>query len=262
MRINITGFILYLLIGPVMAGDNSADSWSLVSSNDAFWLKIVNSSQHELLVAYHEDSPQFLLILKTDSSLPDKTLPVSIRIDRGPKQSGKLRLLEGRPEQSILRLEIDDVEKNNYLSQMINGLTLSIYFDFASNKNTGAEAVETKSTSFTLKGFTVAFNELLIANEIGSLDPAWLMRHNKDRELYCLMTTNISIEAMQYRLKNKSYKDVLHLIKKTGYTIIDHNLSEIIGQVYKIPSQDLPYVPRAEKYLIFSNCMEQSFRQS
>jgi len=64
---------------------------------------------------------------------------------------------------------------------------------------------------------------------------------------------------MQYRLDGEDYNDVLHLIPETGYSIIDHNLGEIIEQVYKIPRSNLPYVPRAEKYLMYSNCMEHSF---
>jgi len=138
---------------------------------------------------------------------------------------------------------------------------MSIDFDFLSNQSPGIDKNLSKTVSFSLKGFTVALNDLLIANDIGSLDTMWLLRHNKDRELYCLMTTNISIEAMQYRLKGESYNNVLHLISKTGYSIIDHNLAEIIEQVYKIPKQELPYVPRAEKYLMFSNCMEHPFQQ-
>lgn len=259
MQKYVTGFILFMLIGPALAGNNNSDNWKLVSSKDAFWIKTINAESHELLVAYHEDTPQFLLILKTDSPAPNKTLPVSIQIDFGPKQTGQLRFLEKRPEQSILRLEVNDADKINYLSQMIAGLTMTIYFDFASRQNANANSTLSKKASFSLKGFTVALNDLLIANEIGSLNTAWLMQHNKDRELFCLLTTDVSIKAMQYRLAGEDYNNVLHLIPETGYSIIDHNLGEIIEQVYKIPQRELPYVPRAEKYLMFSNCMEQPF---
>lgn len=259
MQKYVIGCMLFMLLDPAMAGNDAGDNWTLISSKDAYWIKTVNAEQHELLVAYHNDAPQFLLILKTDSPPPNKVLPVSIRIDRGPKQQGRLRFLEKRDEQSILRIEVNDDDKNAYLSQMIAGLTMSIDFDFLSKQKSRANKNIAKTVSFSLKGFTVALNDLLIANDIGSLDSAWLMQHDKDRELYCLMTTNISIEAMQYRLKGESYNDVLHLVEKTGYSIIDHNLGEIIEQVYKIPENKLPYVPRAEKYLMFSNCMEQPF---
>ncbi len=259
MQKYVIGCLLFLLVGSALAGSDSADNWTLVSSKDAYWIKTVNAEQHELLVAYYDDTPQFLLILKTDSPPPNKVLPISIRIDRGPKQPGQLQFLEKRDERSIMRIEVNDDDKNGYLSQMIAGLTLAIDFDFLSGKKSRVNKNMAKTISFSLKGFTVALNDLLIANDIGSLDPAWIMKHDKDRELYCLMTTNISIEAMQYRLKGESYNNVLHLIEKTGYSIIDHNLGEIIEQVYRIPEKNLPYVPRAEKYLMFSNCMEQPF---
>ncbi len=259
MRINVIGFLLFTLAGSAMAtaADSSADNWTLVSSKDASWIKTANTTdQHELLVAYHEDSLQFLLILKTDRQAQGKSLPVSVSIDQGLKQKGRLYFLEKKPEQSILRMEVSEDEENTYLSQMISGLTMTIYFDFSPKDNAIGNITKSKNITFSLKGFTVAFNDLLIANDIGSLDPEWLMQHNKDRELYCLITTNISIEAMQYRLDGKSYKRVLHLIKKTGFSIIDHNLAGLIEQVYKIPKKNLSYVPRAEKYLMFLNCMK------
>ncbi len=247
-----------MLIGQALAGNSAADNWTLVSSNGAYWIKTVNADQHELLVAYYEEAAQILLILKTDSPPPDKTLPVKIRIDRGPKESGWLTFLEKRPDQSIVRIELNDEQKHSYLSQMIAGLTMTIYFDF---QVSGGKTIS-KKVPFSLKGFTVALNDLLIANEIGSLDPGWLLKHKKDRELYCLLTTNISIQAMQYRLKGESYKNVLHLIPQTGYSFIDHNFGELVEQVYNIPKKQLPYVPRAEKYLMFSHCMEQPFQSS
>lgn len=256
MRRNISGFLLLLLFGTAMAADNrETDNWKLVLSNDALWIKTVNADKHELLVAYHDDSAHFLLILKTDSPPSDATLPVSIRIDRGQKQSGRLTFLEKRPEQSIARIEVNDAEKHTYLSQMIAGLTMTIYFDFQAS---GSKTIS-KKISFSLKGFTVALNDLLIANDIGSLDPAWLLKHKKDRELYCLLTTDISIHAIQYRLDGESYKNVLHLIPQTGYSLIDHNIGKLVEQVYKVPEEKLPYVPRAEKYLMFNHCMEQPF---
>jgi len=258
MQKYVIGCLLFLLVGSALAG-NDADNWTLVSSKEAYWIKTVNAEQHELLVAYYDDTPQFLLILKTDSPPPNKVLPISIRIDRGPRQPGRLRFLEKRAEQIIFRIEVNDDDKNGYLSQMIAGLTMAIDFDFLSKQKSREKKNIAKTISFSLKGFTVALNDLLIANDAGSLDPAWLMKHDRDRELYCLMTTNISIEAMQYRLNGESYNNVLHLIEKTGYSIIDHNLGEIIEQVYKIPEKNLPYVPRAEKYLMFSNCVEQPF---
>lgn len=231
---------------------SGADDWQLLSSNEAFWIKTTNSDQHELLFAYHEEKPQFLLILTTDSEPPDKPMPVIIRIDSGEKQPAYLTLLEERPEQSIFRIGIDKNLKADYVARMVAGLAWSIDMDSETEKN--------KHIIFSLKGFTVALNDLLIGNKIGSFDPDWLMAHKKDRELYCLLTTDISIKAMQHRLQGESYKGTLHLIQQTSYSIIDNNLAEIISQVYEIPLKDLSVVPRAEKYLMFSRCMAQPWQ--
>jgi len=240
----ISIFILLLLFS---CAGHTAD-WKLVSSNDGFWIKTTNNEQHELLLAYKGNKPQLLLILNTDSPEPRKFIPVKIKIDRGTWLQNKLIPLEKRSEQIIFRLETGSSLKDELISRMIAGISWSVIFNFANNKN--------KTIVFSLHGFTVAFNDLLIANEIGSLEPAWLFKHRKDRELYCLLTTNISILAIEYRLKNTSYAKTLTLIPKTQYPIIDHNFGEIINQVYQLPYDDLPYVPRAEKYLMFSRCMK------
>jgi len=246
---------LLMLAGAVLAGNSQADNWTLVESKDGYWIKTVNEEQHELLVAYYEKTPHFLLILKTASPPPGDSMQVSLKIDRGPRKPGVLSFLEKRPQQSIARIEFKADEKSTYLSQMIAGLTLSVYFEFPD----ADRAMVERRISFSLKGFTVALNDLLIANEAGSLDPTWLLQHGKDRELYCLLATDISVRAMQYRLRGESYKNVLHLIPETGYSVIDHNFGEIIEQVYRIPLKEIPYVPRAEKYLMYKNCMRKSF---
>ncbi len=241
------GFLLLLI-----SFASGADDWELLSSNDTFWIKTVNDNQHQLLLAYYDEKPQFLLILTTDSEPPDKPIPVSISIDGGAKQPAQLTFLEKHPEQSIFRIGIDKNLRAGYIVRMIAGLVWTIDMDIKAEKNT--------SIIFSLEGFTVALNDLLIGNKIGSFDHDWLMDHRKDRELYCLLTTEISIEAMQYRLDGKNFASALHLIKKTNYSIIDNNLADIISRVYDISMKDFPVVPRAEKYLMFSRCMEQSIR--
>ena len=187
-------------------------------------------------------------------------MPVIIRIDSGEKQPAYLTLLEERPEQSIFRIGLDKNLKADYVARMVAGLVWSIYFDSASASKSSTSKAALQAIQFTLKGFTVALNDLMIGNDIGSLDPGWLMQHKKDRELYCLLTTEISIKAMQHRLQGESYKSTLHLIQLTSYSIIDNNLAEIISQVYEIPLKDLSAVPRAEKYLMFSRCMAQPWQ--
>ncbi len=245
-------FISVLLF--LFSGSIYADDWKLIPSNDGYWIKTRNSHQHELLLAYQKNVPQLLLILKTDRPASDKPIPVKFKIDKGAWENSQITHLGSRPEQVIFRIEIDSNKINTLISKMIAGINWSINLDFGSNKS--------KTLSFSLHGFTVAFNDLLIANKIGSLDINWLIKHKKDRQLYCLLTTNISIQAMDLRLQKKSYSQARSLISKTGYSIIDHNLGEIINQVYKLPSKEIPFVPRAEKYQMFSRCMKQTFQKT
>jgi len=247
MKSFFTSILLLIFSSAINAND-----WKLVSSDDGYWIKTSSNSQHEMLLAYKNNNPQFLLILKTDSPVSDKPIPVKIKIDKGEWKKNKLIPLQTRPEQSIFRLEFNNLKKDTIISKMIAGINLSINFNSAPNKN--------KYLLFSLHGFTVAFNDLLIANKIGSLDSRWLISHKKDRELYCLLTTNISIQAMELRLQNKNYTQAQALISKTGYSIIDHNLGEIIEQVYKLPLKNIPYVPRAEKFIMFSRCIKQPFQ--
>jgi len=241
-------FILLLLFS--YAG-NAAD-WTLVPSNDGYWIKTSNNEKHELLLAYKDNKPHFLLILNTDSPEPDRPIPVKIKIDKGAWIQSKLNPLNKRSEQIIFRIEVDSNSEFGLISRMIAGIQWSVNFNSGPNKN--------KPVVFSLLGFTVAFNDLLIANEIGSLEQAWLIKHRKDRELYCLLTTNISIQAIEHRLQGKSYAKTLTSIPKTQYSIIDEQFGEIINQVYQLPKKDLPYVPRAEKHLMFSRCMKKIFQ--
>lgn len=240
--------IVYLIIfsGNVYSSQNNS-SWSLIPSEDAYWIKTTDQHKHGLLVAYQGDNAHFLLILQTDSSIPDKPIAIKYKIDKGQWKNSHLILLEKRADQSIFKIDIDDALQKQVISEMIAGLNWSIKLPSGSKSN--------KSMNFSLLGFTVVFNDLLIANKIGTLDPAKLIKQRKDHELYCLLTTEISIQAIQKRLKGKSYSDVLHTTALTHYSLIDDNIANIITQVYNIPYRNLSYEPRAEKYIMFNRCL-------
>lgn len=244
-------FSIFILLILFSCTGNAAD-WKLIPSNDGYWIKTTNNENHQLLLAYKDNKPHFLLILNTDSPEPDKPIPIKIKIDKGAWIQSKLKPLEKQSEQIIFRFEVDSNSEYGLISRMIAGIQWSINFNSGPNKN--------NAINFSLLGFTVAFNDLLIANEIGSLEQAWLIEHRKDRELYCLLTTNISILAIEHRLQGKSYAKTLTSIPKTQYSIIDEHFGEIINQVYQLPYKNLPYVPRAEKHLMFSRCMKKTFQ--
>ena len=225
-----------------------ADNWIVVPSNDAYWLKTINSEKHELLIAYNNTTPHFLLIISTDSPPPEQSIPIWLKIDRGQKHESQLHFLKQNTEQSIFRIEINNNIKNDYIARMIAGLKWSIFFD--------REAAENRAISFSLIGFTVAFNNLLIANDIGSLDPVRLKADNKNDELFCYITSNITVQALQHRLNSNSYIETLHSISKNDHSSMAQHLPGIITQVYNIPDDQLPSEPGAEKYIIFKRCMK------
>jgi len=227
---------------------SQADSWKIVPSSDTYWLKTINQEKHELLIAYNDDAPHFLLIVTTDSPPPDKPIPIWLKIDRGQRQESQLYFLKQHTEQSIFRIEINKNLKNDYIARMIAGLKWSIFFD--------QNAPQNRAITFSLTGFTVAFNNLLIANDIGTLDPNQLKISKKNNELFCYITSNLTVEALGHRLKGDTLNETLRNTKKTGYSGIDMHLPDIINQVYNIPENKLTSAPGAEKYIIFKRCMK------
>ena len=255
----IYGCLLFLLTGASVAENGGDNNWTLVSENNSFWMKTVNTEGDTLLLGYSADKVRLLLVPEMTISSAVAMVPAGIRVDQGPEMPVVLKFIKNESTDRVAQIVIGDNQEYVLLSRMIAGLALYLSFDQLPDKKRHMPRETLRKMSFSLKGFTVILNDLLIAEEAGSLDRAWLLRHKKDRELYCLMTAEISVEVMQHRLKGESYYNTLRLIPETGYSIIDHNLGEIIEQVYKIPQKELPQVPRAEKYLMFSNCMEQPF---
>lgn len=246
--------VIYITLLIFFSSNVSANDWRLVSSNDGNWIKIINNQKQALLVEYQNNQPQLLLELNAHKPDTQKLVSASIKIDNDTWESTKIEKLGSRDRQTIYQLKSSTLKSHHIIEKMIAGINISIQTKSANNIY--------QYMHFSLHGFTVAFNDLLIANQAGSLDLKWLSKHKKDRELFCLLTTNISLKAMELRLQNKSYTQARTLISKTGYSIIDHNLGEIIQQVYTLPYTSIPYVPRAEKFLMFSRCMKQPFKVS
>lgn len=242
--------IFFLLLS---CSTSHADDWKLVPSVDGYWIKASNKDNHQLIVIRKQNISYFMLILATDSPPPDNAIPVRIAIDKSQPEDAYLKLLEKRPDQSIFQIDFDNDQKDTYITRMIAGLKISFIFNGNVRSNT--------RITFSLKGFTAVLNDLLIADDIGSLDQGWLLKNHKDHELFCYIMSNISIEAMQLRIKGYNYSGSLHSIQKTGHSIIDNNLANIIQQVYNIPENQLPSEPKAEKYMIFRNCLKQRQQQ-
>ena len=222
-----------------------ASNWELIPSRDAYWIKTHNQQQHDLLVAYYQQQPQFLLILATNAPPPDKPIPVQIQIDNGPKESTQLTFLEQQKERSIFRLKVPKEDKGRYIDRMIAGVEFTIY----------SKAKSFDAITFSLLGFTLNLNELMIANEIGQLDQQWLLKNNKTRELFCYLKSDITIQAIQQRHRGMTFSEAVQNISATGFQLIDHQTENIIEKVYKIQISQLTDKPEHFKYRDFKICM-------
>lgn len=224
-----------------------ADNWKLIPSNDAYWIKTHNPQQHDLLVAYYKELPQFLLTLSTNRPPPDKPMSVQVQIDDGPKETTQLIFLQQNKDQSIFRLKVPAVDKETYINRMIAGFKFTIY----------PESEMLDAISFSLLGFTFNLNELMIANEIGRLDTLWLLENNKTRELFCYLSSDIVIQAKQHRRKGLTFSKALQSISETGFPLVDHEKKNIIKRVYDMKRGLLPKGAGLYKYENFKTCMSE-----
>lgn len=225
-----------------------AGNWELIPSKDAYWIKTRNLQQHDLLVAYYQKQPQFLLILATNSPPPDKPMLVKIQIDDGSKESTQLVFLEQHKERSIFRLKVPKEDKGTYIDRMIAGLKFTIY----------SESKTFDAITFSLVGFTLNFNELMIANDIGQLDRQWLLKNNKTRELFCYLSSDITIQAIRQRRRGVPFSEAVQNISATGFLLLDHERNNIIKKVYKMRRNKLMNKPEHFKYRNFKMCMSKN----
>ncbi len=237
----ITIYILFMIACNLC----QASDWVLVPSNDQYWMKTVNHENHEIIISYLNNTPRLFLVISSDVPPPDKPIPILLTIDRHTKYKGQLFFLKKHPEQSIFRIDTHTDFARKYIAKMSAGVELSILF-----------ILHDQAMSFSLMGFTAALNDLLIANDIGSLDIEKLREANKKEEVFCYITSDLTVKAMQRRLNGDSYTKTFNSLSKAIPSGIDSSLPDIISQVYNISEARLPVDPRAEKYSIFKHCMQ------
>ena len=237
-----------LIVLALCYGSSHAGNWELIPSRDAYWIKTHNPQQHDLLLGYNQKQPQFLLILATNSPSPDEPMPVQIQIDDGRIETAQLIFLKQQKGEIIFRLKVPEVDKQTYIDRMIAGFKFTIY----------PEEETIDAISFSLQGFTLNLNELMIANDIGQLDPQWLLKNNKTRELFCYLSGDITIQAIRYRRRGVSLSEAVQSISTTGILLVDHERENIIKRVYNIQRNQLTDKPEHHKYRNFKTCMSQN----
>lgn len=236
--------IVLLLLFPLSA----VAEWKLEQSADGHWIVTRNEDGHQFIVGGTGASMQFLLILSVpepDATFPDK---VTVSIDRGPRRETPLTLLDRNPEGVIFRIEIPEDLNTDMIRRMIAGVRMRLAFS-------DEESGRTRDVDFSLLGFTVVYNDLLIANEVGRLDPNWLIQQNRERELICYYVANLSVQALQNRIKGMGEAQNLSALPRTGMGPVDENLPEIVKWVHQLSRAEMPTEPRAEKYGLYKRCM-------
>lgn len=238
--------VITLLLLPAMA---SAE-WTLRQSADGHWISTSTAAGHQLIVAHNQaEETHFLLVLEIAKPAPPVPTQISLAVDRGPVVQTRLTLLEQRPANRLFRIQLSDEEKKAFITRMIAGLTLRLWF--------GERTAIRDTLQFSLLGFTAAFNDLLIADRIGRLDPAWLIEQHRERELGCYYTANLFVAAMQERIRGRSAAQAISSLPRSGQESVDTMIPRIVSQVYAVPRAKLPIEPRGDKFAIFQECMEQ-----
>lgn len=236
-----------LIVLTFFSSISHADNWKLVPSKDAYWIKTHNLQQHELLVAFYQKKPQFLLILVTNSSPPDKPIAVHVQIDDGLKENAQLVLLEQHKDKSIFRIKVPEIARETYIDRMISGVKFTIY----------SESKTFAAITFSLLGFTLNLNEMMIANDIGQLDLQWLLKNNKTRELFCYLSSDVTMQAMLLQRRGISLSAAIQSISETGFLLFDQERENVIKQAYNIQRNQLTSRPEHFKYKNFKMCLEQ-----
>lgn len=238
----IKACVLILLLLPRLVWGE----WALVQSGDGHWISNKASEQYQLVVAEQGADIQFLLILATGERTPSVPIAVTIRVDRDQWLQTQIIPLQQRSHGMAFRIDLSEDEKQNTIRRMIAGLKLQLSIGKAASK---------QILDFSLIGFTAAYTDLLITNDIGRLDPDWLVERGKDRELACYYSSILTVQALRARRRGQSAKQTVDSLPHTGLASVDDKRSDIVSSVYQLPLAQLPRHPMAEKYKLFKRCM-------
>lgn len=237
------------LVIPVVFNVSHAVQWQLDKNADQYQISIRSSQGDRLTLSHEGEDTQFIISFTKRRQSPDKRHTVQIWFD---KQDSVLETKLARLANNTFKFKLSKSQKSSVINQMINHITLHVRY-LVDDQNY-------QETEFSLLGFTAVLNDLLIAHDIGHLDPEWLNENHKTTELTCFYAANFSVMAMLYRKQGYSYKRTVQRIQSQYNEMLHEVISNIVKQVYAMPRDSLPRDPRGDKYGIFQNCM-QGFNQ-
>jgi len=242
-------WLLASMLTLIIPNSANASQWKLEKHDEQYQISIQSTQGDRLVLSHEGEDIRFILSTSSRQVQPDDQYILQLWFgnDMGFIETGLTRL----NKQTYL-IQLSEPQKNKILKQMIDRLKLQ--FRYLINEHSYREI------TFSLLGFTAVLNDLLIAHEIGNLDPEWLNEKHKTQELMCYYAANFSVLSMFDRKQGLSYKQSVNKLKNRHSDVLDEVISDIVRQVYAMPRARLPRDPRGDKFSIFQRCM-QRFQQ-
>ena len=221
-----------------------AGQWKLEKNGEQYQMSIQSSDRDRLILSHTGEDTRFVLLTTSKQKQPDNRQMLQLWFDNESSiiETGLTRI---KPRTYLIKLNRS--QKNDILNQMVNKVDLHMRYLVHDRIYRDME--------FSLIGFTAVLNDMLIAHDMGHLDPEWLNENHKTQELMCFYAANLSVQAMINRKRGLTYKNTIQQLKKRYRESLEEVINDIVKQVYAMPYSKLPRDPRGDKYGIFSRCM-------
>lgn len=244
LKCQLTCLLIGSLILPLHNVAQAAQ-WKLDKLDEQYQISIKSVQSDKLLLSHEGEDTRFILRASTNQIQPDAREKLQLWFD---KDTAIIESALKKVDRYNYLIKLDVSQKNEVLNKMINGI--EIHFRYPDNEQ------KYRDISFSLLGFTAVLNDLLIAHEIGHLDPEWLNENHKTQELMCYYAANFSVLAMLYRKQGMTERQSALKLKKEHTDVLDEIIHDIVRQVYTVPRSRLPRDPRGDKFGIFKRCMQ------
>lgn len=219
-------------------------SWVLHQSDDGHWISGHNKQKNELVISQTKKNKKILLVFSHDEHIHDIPKRAQFSSDNNQAIQLPLKIIKRHSDGIAMQIDLNKEETKHFINMLISGATLHVTLE------------GNIKTEFSLMGFTTTFNDFLIANEIGRLDPMWLQYENRMKELVCYEVAQAMVHAMGMRRKGKSSQEVYTTLSGKLSDDSETALPDVIEQVYSVPLNSLPKIPSTRKYEFFTRCMK------
>lgn len=237
--------VLACLLLSGISGTAQAEQWQLEKNGEDYQISIQSNQGDRLILNHEGEDTRFIINVPSKHKQPDSRQMLQRWFD---KDHSIIESEISRIDRYTYQIKLSKSQKNDFIQKMINYVDLYIRYPIGEHSY--------REVRFSLIGFTAVLNDMLIAHEIGHLDPEWLNENHKTRELMCYYAANFSVLAMLHRRQGLSYRQSLKKFKSQYADALNDVISDIVKQVYNMPAARLPRDPRGDKYGIFKRCME------